>query len=117
MTDRKELRRAYKESPPPMGVWSVRNTVEGRALIGTAPNVAGRINRERFTLEMGSHPSRQLQADWNRLGAGSFAFDVIDTLEQPAEPEADPAEDLEALRIMWIERLGIPAEKLYPDRG
>ncbi|MDP2183714.1 MAG: GIY-YIG nuclease family protein [Actinomycetota bacterium] len=46
-----------------MGVWAVRNTVDGKALVGASPNAAGRLNRERFTLEVGDHPSRDLQAD------------------------------------------------------
>jgi hypothetical protein len=100
-----------------MGVWSVRNSVEGKVLVGACPNVAGRINRERFTLEMGSHPSRELQADWNRLGESAFVFEVLDTLEQPTEPGADPSEDLEELLAMWIDKLKLPAEKLYRERG
>ena len=79
--DRKEAVREYKENPPAMGVWAVRNVAEGKVLLGASPNAAGRLNREKFALDFGNHPSRALQADWNRLGPDAFAFEVLDTLE------------------------------------
>jgi hypothetical protein len=114
VTNRKELLRAYKQAPPPMGVYAVRNTVEGKALVGASPNVAGRLNRERFSLEFGNNLSKPLQADWNRLGANAFTFEVLDTLEPSDDPEADTAADLAELLGMWLDRLGLPAEKRYP---
>ena len=115
--DRKALVRAYKESPPPAGIYAVRNLVEGKILVGSSPNVAGRVNRERFSLENGGHFSRQLQADWNRLGPDAFTIEVLDTLEEPSDPDTDLAEELEELLGMWLDRLAIPAEKRYPLRG
>lgn len=114
--DRIEMLRAYKESPPPMGVFAVRNTAEGRALIGGSPNVAGRLNRERFALEMGSHLSKPLQADWNRLGESAFAFEVLDTLEPSDDPDFDSSAELSELAEMWAEKLGYTAETRYPPR-
>jgi hypothetical protein len=113
MADRKELLRRYKEAPRPAGIYAVRNTVEGKALVGSSVNVPGMLNRQRFQLEAGGGPIREMQADWDRLGESAFAFEVLDTLEPPDDPAYDPAEDLAELLGMWIDRLGIPAEKLY----
>ncbi len=115
--DRKAMRQAYRDAPPPMGVWAVRNTTDGTMLVGASPNAAGRLNRERFSLETGSHLSRDLQADWNRLGEGAFVFEVLDTLDQPDDPDTDASEDLAELLAMWLDKLALPTEKLYADRG
>lgn len=117
MSDRKALLRAYKESPPPMGVWAVRNTAEDKLLIGASPNAPGRVNRERFSLETGGHLSVALQADWDRLGADAFVIEVLDTLDPSEDPDSDPAEELQELLEMWIEKLGVPAERRYRERG
>ena len=113
MTDRKALRRAYKETPRPMGVYAVRNTVDGMVLLGGSTDLPGMLNRQRFQLENHASPYRQLQADWDRLGEGAFGFEVLDTLEPPDEPGFDATEDLAQLVEMWRERLGLAEEQLY----
>jgi len=37
--DRKALTRAYKETPRPMGVYWIRNTVTGRSLVASSVNL------------------------------------------------------------------------------
>lgn len=113
MRDRKDAVRAYKEAPPPMGVWAIRNTVDDKVLVGASPNAAGRLNRARFALDFGNHPSRELQADWSRLGPGAFTFEVLDTLEPSDAPGADSAAELAELLALWIERLAVPPERTY----
>lgn len=114
-TDRKALTRAYKESVRPAGIYSVRNTSSGRVLVGSSPDVPGMLNRQRFQLEMGSHPDRDLQADWNTLGADAFAFEVLDLLDAPDEASSDVAEDLAVLGALWFERLTGDGTALYPQ--
>lgn len=114
MSDRKELRREYKESARPAGVYCVRNTVTGTSLVGDTPNLPGMLNRQRFQLEMGSHPDKQLQADWNDLGDKAFDFVVLDRLEGAEDVEIDTAEELSVLRDMWLERLAEAGTPLYP---
>jgi hypothetical protein len=103
--DRKALIREYKESSRPAGIYCVRNTSSGRSLVGSTPDLPGMLNRQRFQLEMGSHPDRALQADWNELGPGVFEFEVLDRLEQRDEPGYDPIDDLAVLKGLWLERL------------
>jgi hypothetical protein len=111
--DRKEARRQYKETPRPAGVFAVRNTVDGKVLVGSSVNVPGMLNRVRFQLQDGSAPFPELQADWTRLGESAFAFEVLDTLEPSDDPTADPADDLAELVDVWLDKLALPAEKLY----
>ncbi len=111
--ERKDLIRAYKESPPPPGIYAVRNLETGRTHLGASPNVRGRLNREQFQLELNSHPQGELQADWNRLGGKAFEFEVLDTLETEDDPVTDAAEELEELLGMWRERLVAEGIDLY----
>jgi hypothetical protein len=111
--DRKEMVRQYKETPRPAGVYRVRNGVNGKSLVGSSPNLPGMLNRQRFQLEQGSHPHRELQADWNEYGAGAFTFEVLDQLKPSKEPLDDPSEDLRVLLEMWLEKLEASGEPLY----
>jgi hypothetical protein len=111
--DRKARIREYKETPRPAGIFRVRNTATGRSLVGAAPDLPGMLNRQRFQLEHGSHPDRELQKDWNELGADAFEFEVLDRLKPRDEPGYDPAEDLRVLKEMWLEKLTASGEPLY----
>jgi hypothetical protein len=110
--DRKALIRQYKETPRPMGLFQVRNTVNGKIFIGASRDVPAMLNRQQAQLDLGRHPNRVLQADWNALGPDAFVFETLDTLKPPDEPGYDPAKDLSVLEEMWL-------EKLFPfgDRG
>jgi hypothetical protein len=115
--DRKARIREYKETLLPAGVFRVRNTATGKSLVGSSPNLPGTLNRHRFQLERGSHPSRELQADWNALGAGAFDFEVLDQLKPSDKPDDDPTEDLKVLKELWLEKLKASGELLYREAG
>lgn len=111
--DRRAKIREYKETPRPMGVFRVRNVAERRSLVGTSRDLPAILNRHSAQLRFGSHPVRALQADWGRLGAEGFTFEVLDTLD-PAEDSAhDPKDDLATLEAMWRERLAAEGESFY----
>jgi hypothetical protein len=109
---RKEQIRKYKETPKPMGVFCIRNRVSRRAFVGSSANLPAMLNRQRFQLELGSHPNRTLQHDWNQLGSESFTFEALDTLKPSDEPGHDPSEDLRTLEAMWRDTLS-QTEDLY----
>jgi hypothetical protein len=102
--DRKALTREYKENARPMGVFRVRNLKTGRWLLGTSVDLPAMLNRQRAQLKLGAHPSKALQKDWNELGPEAFAFEALDTLDPQKEPSHDPAEELETLKALWLER-------------
>lgn len=110
--DRKKLIRQYKEDPRPTGVFQVKNLATGRLLIGSSRDLPGMLNRQRFQLEMGSHPDKELQADWHELGPDSFEFAVLDELEPGEDGSAVGTDELRVLHAMWLERL--VGSELYP---
>ncbi len=112
--DRKARIREYKESSLPAGIFRVRNTATGKSLVGSSVNLPGMLNRQRFQLESGSHPDAALQADWNELGPDAFGFEVLDRLKPQEDPAYDPADELDVLLAMWIEKLTASGETLYP---
>jgi hypothetical protein len=109
--DRKALIREYRLRRPPMGVYRVRNLTTGEALVAAATDLPSILNRHRSALRMGGHPSRALQAAWKEHGAESFVFEVLDTLTPPDDPTYDPMGDLTVLEDLWLEKLGLPADK------
>lgn len=112
--DRKSRIRDYKQNPPAAGVFLIRNTVSGRVLVGRAANLPGMFNRQRFQLEMGSHPDRELQVDWNTLGQDCFEFEVLDELElgEDLTPQA-LSDELVVLHRLWLDHLS--GQEFYPQ--
>ncbi len=110
--NRKDLLRQYKEARPPMGVYRVRNTVNGRSLVGASANLPAILNRHRAQLRLGAHTNVGLQKDWNELGPEAFEFEVLDTLAAPDRPDYDPSDDLRVLEKLWLEKLSP-----FKDRG
>ncbi len=115
--DRKARIREYKETSRPAGVYRVRNTATGKSLVGSTLNLPGMLNRQRFQLENGSHPNKELQRDWNKFGSGAFNFEALDQLTPRDEPAYDPIEDLRVLNEMWREKLLASGELMYEHSG
>lgn len=111
--DRKALRREYKDTPRPAGLFRIRNTVTGKSLVGSSPDLPGMLNRQRFQLQNGSHPDKELQREWNELGGVAFEVDVLDRLEPKKEPGYDPTQDLRVLKDMWIQKFVAAGVPLY----
>jgi hypothetical protein len=110
--DKKALKREYKETARPMGVYQVRNTVTGKLLIGTSVDLPAILNRTRAALRLRSHNNRSLQQDWNDLGPEAFEFEILDILPASDRPNYDPSDDLRALEGLWLEKLSP-----FGDRG
>jgi len=95
-----------------MGVFQIKNRINGKILIGSSPNLPGILNRFRFSLKMGTCPNKALQAEWQAFGAGAFEFGVLEELAPLDDPGYTPDEDLDLLVSLWFEKL-----RPYGDRG
>ena len=102
---KKELIRQYKETPPPMGVFQIKNTVNGKLLLVKALNIPGIMNGRLMELRRGGHRNHELQADWNKYGEDAFVFETLATIK-PADypPEQWPSAVAELLKL-WLEQL------------
>lgn len=78
--DKKALKKQYKETLQPMSVFKIENKINGKILIVSSNNIPGRINREKFQLDIGGHPHTDLQKDYKEFGKDNFVFEIIDQL-------------------------------------
>ncbi len=103
--DKKVLIREYKETRRPMGVYCIRNTVNGKLLVGKSIDLPSILNRQRGQLRSGSHPNPTLHKDLVEYGAEAFEVEVLDTLEAPEHTDYDSSADLQTLEQMWLDKL------------
>jgi hypothetical protein len=102
---RSMIKRMYKQNRPDMGVYQIRNTVNGRIYVGSSTNLEGIRNSRLFQLRMGKVVfSRELQKDLDEFGAGNFEFSVLEVLEK-VEPGVKSDRTLAALHLRWLEKL------------
>jgi group I intron endonuclease len=113
--DKKELIKQYKQTIQPMGIYQVKNNKNGRIFIGSAKDLRGRINSNRFQLKTGAHFNKELQNDFNETGEQGFSFEVLDYLKPNEDADAgfDYTEELKVLEEMWLEKLQPYGEKGY----
>ena len=105
MTDLKAIRKLYKQTLRPMGIYQIKNLDSGKIYIGRAMDLNGKINSEKFQLKNNMHMNKELQNDFNKLGEGKFAFEVLDRLQPREDPHHDYSLDLQTLETMWLEKL------------
>lgn len=91
----------YTRDKPVRGLISIRNLLSGKVYLTATEDAVNDITEERFSLDLGSHRSSELQKDYSETGLELFSIDL--------EKEAGSDEDLRAL----LER----TEKEYKDRG
>lgn len=113
--DKKALKKEYQQSHRPMGIWLIRNLVNDKVLLGAALNLPGRLNRHKFELQLGSHKSKALQADWKHFGSERFTFEILDEISPRENPDYDYRADLILLEDLWLEKLAPYGEKGYNE--
>ena len=112
--DRKAIKREYKETYQPAGVYQLRNTVDGRVYVASSKNLPAIRNRLRMQLDGGTFVMLpELQRDWTALGGDKFVFETLEELTPPDGPGWDSTDDLAALEQLWLEQLEPWGEKGY----
>lgn len=111
---RKELTNIYKLSFPFMGIFSIRNKMTGKQLVGQSSNLNGALNRHRLELRLGVHRNPELMADWRLIGEAQFAFEVIEQVKERPEPGFDYPSALDRCMAVWRTKIppGSPASYL-----
>ena len=103
MATRRELKSAYKEYRPTMGVFAIRNLSNEKVLIDYSTDMKSKWNRHRTELNFGSHRNKQLQHDWTELSADQFTFEVLSELKESEENQVNYKAELKTLVEMVIE--------------
>ena len=112
-SERAQMKRIYQQSSPDMGIYQIRNSVNGRIYVGSCKNLEGTRNSRLFQLKMGKAVfSRELQADLDQFGAESFEYSVLAVLDPP-EPAGNADRLLAALELHWLEELQPFGERGY----
>lgn len=115
-TDNKRIKKDYQQTRRPMGIFLIRNNRSDKVLVVAGMNLGGAINRHKFQLNHGSHPNKQLQADWNELGSDNFAFEIVDELTPRTDSTIDYSAELVFLEKLWLEKLKPFGEAGYNER-
>jgi group I intron endonuclease len=110
---RRELNREYTERVKPAGVYQVKNLANGKVLLGSSLNLEGPLNRHKFMLKIGSHLNKDLQKDWDELGAEKFAFEILEQVQVKDDPNFNLKDELTLLEMIWLEKLQPFGERGY----
>jgi group I intron endonuclease len=109
----KELKNDYKSAKTKMGIFQIRNTVNGKIYIDSSNNLESIWNRFRTELKFGSHRNEVLQKDWNELGEENFTFEVLSEIKQKEDEDINYTAELKKLKAMFLEELKPFAENGY----
>jgi len=113
MKSRKDINREYKERIKPAGVYQVKNTVNGKVLLGSSLNLEGPLNRNKFMLKTGSHTNKALQKDWDEFGPEKFIFEILEEIKLKEDPNFNLKDELTLLEQIWLEKLQPFGERGY----
>ena len=111
--NKKEIIKQYKQTIQPMGIYQIKNIRNGKKFIGSAKDLRGIINSNKFRLQNGFHSNKEMQTEFNNMGENSFSFDILDYLQPKDDMNYDYTEDLKTLEEMWLEKLQPYNEKGY----
>jgi hypothetical protein len=117
MTDRsrrKELSAQYKQAHPEAGVYILRNSQNGKLLLGSTLNLASMRSKLEFARSTNSPGAldHRLRKDIEAFGVEAFTLEILETL-QPA-PEMTPAEIRQELATLeQLHRENFDPTELY----
>jgi len=114
--ERTEIKQQYKASRPDMGVYQIRNKVNGKIYIESSKNLESTRTKRLFELRMGKIVfNPELQKDLTNFGAENFEFSILNVLPSP-EPGDNVEQLLLGLKLHWQDKLQPFGEQGYNNR-
>lgn len=113
MKSQQEIKREYKERKKPAGVFQVKNTANGKVLLGSSLNLEGPLNSHKFMLTIGRHRNETLQKEWNEYGSGQFVFEILEVVKFKDDQNFNLSDELTLLEQIWLEKVQPFGEKGY----
>lgn len=108
---RNELKEQFKQIKTYMGVYQIKNTVNGRIFISSCSNLKSRWLTIRGQLETGRYAISLLQKEWNEFGPDAFTYEVLE--EKDTEGVTDMRWELKQMEKPWLEKLQPFGDKGY----
>lgn len=107
------IKREYKERKKPAGIFQVKNTANGKVLLGSSLNLEGPLNGHKFMLTTGLHRNEVLQKEWNEYGPDKFVFEILEVVKVKDDPNFNLIDELTLLEQTWLEKLQPFGERGY----
>lgn len=79
------------------GIYKILNLANNKFYVGSALNLNSRFRQHRLNLEQNKHINKHLQASFNKYGAHSFEFHILEVVENATK------ELLEAREQYWLD--------------
>lgn len=114
MKTKKEFKNEYKQMKLPMGVFQIRNKLNGKILVEGSTNMEAKWNRHKVELNSGNHRNKSLQNDWNSFGEAQFVFELLSKLEEKGD--LDFKEEVKVLEEMVLAELEPYGAKGYNSK-
>jgi group I intron endonuclease len=108
-----EIKREYKERKKPAGIFQVKNTANGKVLLGSSLNLEGPLNGHKFMLSIGRHRNETLQKEWNEYGPSQFIFEILEVVKIKDDPNFNLSDELTLLEQIWLEKVQPFGERGY----
>lgn len=109
---KKELKNQYKETRFPMGVFQIKNQINGKVLIDSSLNMPAKWKRHLTELKFGSHRNKTLQQEWKEFGETAFVYEVVAELAYKNATE-NYGKEVTILAELYVEELMPFGEKGY----
>ena len=103
---RKELTQGYKERPRALGVYAVRCSASGEAWVSASKTLDKQENSLWFSLDLGSHPNKALQAAYRAHGRAAFSYEPLERFDPEGLSAYEVKNRLAELEGRWREELG-----------
>lgn len=113
MKTRKELKEEYKQMKIQMGVFQIKNNINGKIFIGSSLNLKAIWYSQKLQLDMGMHQNSELQKDWLEFGSENFSYEILDEINQIEDKPIDYKKEIKTLEDMIIDDLQPFEEKGY----
>ncbi|MDK2809277.1 MAG: hypothetical protein PWP24_2015 [Clostridiales bacterium] len=102
---KKALKEQYKNRICVGGIYCIKCTESTKKWIRSAINLSGAKNRFDFSVSTNSCPEICMREDWNRYGASSFVFEIMEEItKKETQSDREFTEDVSILFEMWKER-------------
>ena len=89
MKTRKELREEYNQMKFRMGVFQIRNKINGKVFIGSSTDLKAIWYAEKLQLDIGLHSNSELQKEWKEYGVENFVYEILEEIKQTDDKPID----------------------------